>query len=149
MKLKILPALVCVLFCFAVPAAAQKVAANNPDVISVLKKYDDAWNGKYRAAVDKILAPEYIYFSSTGGMTSRKRTLEFLVSPGYKLDFVERSEITSYRTGDTVVISSRWKGKGTYDKEEINDDQRCSLIFSKLKGQWKLASEHCTQISGR
>ncbi len=102
-------------------------------MISVLKKYDDAWNSKDQAAVDKILAPEYIYFSSTGGTTLRKRTLEFLVSPGYKLTFVERSEIMSYRTGDTVVISSRWKGKGTYDKRR--DQRRPAVQPDPFKGK--------------
>ena len=142
-EINIVFALVCVLFCFDIPAVAQT------DVLSALKKYDDAWNSKDRAGVDKMLAPEYIYFSSTGGMTTRQRTLEFLASPEYKLTFVERSEIVAYRTGDTVVISSRWRGKGAYGKEEINDDQRCSLIFSKVKGAWKLASEHCTQIAAK
>jgi hypothetical protein len=30
--------------------------------------------------------------------------------------------------------------------EKINDDQRCSLVFVKVKREWKLAAEHCTQI---
>src|ERR1044072_93293 len=127
-------------------AAAQ---ANDTSVMAALDKYDKAWNGKDQKTVDKILAPDYIYFSSTGGTTSRRRTLEFLVSPDYKLTFVERSEIKNFLTGDTAIVSSRWKGKGTYGKEEINDDQRCSLVFSKIKGSWKLASEHCTQIAAK
>ena len=58
----------------------------------------------------------------------------------------ERSEIKTFRTGDTVVVSSRWRGKGTYNEEPINDDQRCSLVFGKEGKDWKLLSEHCTQI---
>ena len=51
--------------------------------------------------------------------------------------------------GDTVIVSSRWKGKGKYGKTEINDDQRCGQVFVRSGGKWKLLSEHCTQIVSR
>jgi ketosteroid isomerase-like protein len=112
-----------------------------------LAEYDTAWNRKDVAAVSQILTDDYVYFSSTGGLTDRKGTLNFLSSPDYKLSFVERSEIKILSKSKIVaVVSSRWKGRGTYGKEEINDDQRCGLIFAKQQKRWKLLSEHCTQI---
>ena len=112
-----------------------------------LTAYDSAWNKKDVAGVSRVLADEYVYFSSTGSLTDRKRTLEFLASPDYKLTFVERSEIRVLSNDNKVaVFSSRWKGRGTYGKEEINDDQRCGLVFVKSGKNWKLLSEHCVQI---
>jgi len=136
--------LVCSAF-LAVDGQVRKDTAQ-ADVLRLLKTYDDAWNKKDARTVDKILTPNYIYFNSEGGITTRRGTLDFLVSPKYNLTFVERSEIESYRSGETVVVSSRWKGKGTYNKELINDDQRCGLVFAKIKDEWKLAAEHCVQI---
>lgn len=116
-------------------------------VRNALTEYDSAWNKKDVAAVSRILADDYVYFSSTGGLTTRKATLEFLASPDYKLTFVERTEITILsQDGDVAIVSSRWKGKGTYGKEEINDDQRCGLVFVRRAKLWKLLSEHCAQI---
>lgn len=109
--------------------------------------YDEAWNKKNVDEVSKILMDGYVYFSSTGGLTDRKATLEFLGSPDYKLTFVERSEVKIVsKTERVAVVSSRWKGRGTYGKEQINDDQRCGLVFVKEHKTWKLFSEHCTQI---
>ena len=118
------------------------------DVINnAVTAYDNAWNKKNVGDVSKILADDYVYFSSTGSLTDRKKTLEFLASPEYKLTFVERSEIKILsRTDRIAVVSSRWKGRGTYGKEEINDDQRCGLVFVKENKSWKLLSEHCAQI---
>ena len=115
-----------------------------------LADYDKAWNKKDLSGVSKVLAGDYVYFTSTGGLTDRKRTLEFLASPDYKLTFVERSEVVlqSYRA-DIAIISSRWKGRGTYGKDVINDDQRCGLVFIKEEKIWKLLAEHCTQIASR
>src|SRR5215831_19961820 len=125
------------LLCFGVSAQTKQ-----PDqVLETLKKYDEAWNKKDVTTVDKILAAEYVYFSSTGTITSRQKTLEFLMSPKYHLTFAERTEIKTFRTVDTVIVSSRWKGKGTYNDDMINDDQRCSLVFAKQSKAWKLVSE--------
>ena len=127
--------------------AAQAQGDFDPSIKKALKEYDAAWNIKDVAAVSRILADDYVYFSSTGGLTDRKATLNFLASPDYKLTFVERSEIKVLSsTNGVAVVSSRWKGRGTYGKEEINDDQRCGLVFVKQGKVWKLLSEHCAQI---
>ena len=121
--------------------------AREASVRNALAEYDAAWNRKDQNGVSRVLAEDYVYFSSTGGLTDRKKTLEFLVSPDYKLTVVERSEITVLSATDRVaVMSSRWKGRGSYGKEEINDDQRCGLVFVKSGKAWKLLSEHCAQI---
>ena len=123
------------------------IVAQEAAVRKVLADYDNAWNKKDVAAVSRILTDDYVYFSSTGGLTDRRATLEFLSSPDYNLTFVERSEIKLLSKSDVVaVFSSRWKGKGTYGKEAIDDDQRCGLVFVKHGKVWKLLSEHCTQI---
>jgi ketosteroid isomerase-like protein len=116
-----------------------------------INDYDSAWNRKDVAGVSRVLADDYAYFSSTGGITDRRGTLEILGSPEYKLNFSERTEVVllSSSLRNVIVVSSRWKGRGTYGKETIDDDQRCGLVFVKEDGTWKLLSEHCTQIVAR
>lgn len=127
-------------------SADDKYAA----VTRVLRDYDTAWNSKDVRGVSRILAPDYMYFSSTGGLIDRKRTLEFLSSPDYNLTFAERTEISFVsmlsRDLTVAILSSRWKGRGIFGKEEINDDQRCGMVFVRHAKRWKLLSEHCTQI---
>jgi ketosteroid isomerase-like protein len=131
-------------------SSAQAVDNFPAGLKAALQKYDLAWNKKDVAGVSKILADDYKYFSSTGGITDRKKTLKFLASPDYKLTFVERTEVNLESVGarrSVAIISSRWKGRGTYGKEVINDDQRCGLVFVKENNEWKLLSEHCVQIT--
>jgi len=141
-------ALLALLYAFASGAAyGQTGDALSASIKKALAEYDTSWNKKDVTAVSRVLADDYVYFSSTGGLTDRKRTLDFLGSPDYKLTFVERTEIKVLSRSDGVaVVSSRWKGRGTYGKEEINDDQRCGLVFVRQRKQWMLLSEHCTQI---
>lgn len=131
---------------FGTNAFAQKSDKQIENVLQTLKKYDEAWNKKDAKTVGEILDAQYIYFSSVGGLSTRQESLDFLVSPKYILTFVERSEIKTFQSGETVVVSSRWKGKGSYSGGEINDDQRCGQVFVKSGKNWKLFSEHCVQI---
>lgn len=137
-----------ILFLSLSAVTASLAQSKDPDAITkALTDYDNAWNKKDVTAVSRSLAADYVYFSSTGGLTDRKATLDFLASPDYKLTFVERTEIKVLSKSDVVaVVSSRWKGRGTYGKEEINDDQRCGLVFVREGKAWKLLSEHCAQV---
>ena len=96
--------------------------------------------------IERILAPEYVYFSSKGDVRSRQSLLDELLSPKYVLVSAERSEINVYVTLGTAVVSSRWKGQGTYDGRQFRDDQRCSIVLVRNKQDWLVLAEHCTQI---
>lgn len=130
-------------------AFSQSNNAFETEIKRVVADYDNAWNKKDVKAVSNFLADDYVYFTSLGGTSDRKSTIEFLSSPDYKLTFVERSEIVVHTKGGTAVVSSRWKGRGTWKEGEINDDQRCGQIFVKEKKTWKLLSEHCVQIASK
>ncbi len=144
------------IFCFAIiflavwltpnSALSQSNNAFEAEIKRVVADYDNAWNKKDVKTVSSFLADDYVYFTSLGGTSDRKRTIEFLSSPDYKLTFVERSEIVVHTKSGTAVVSSRWKGRGTWKNEEINDDQRCGQVFVKEKKGWKLLTEHCVQI---
>ena len=100
-------------------------------------------------ALDKILAPEYAYFSSLGGVSDLAKTRETVASPGYRLERGERSEIATYRIGTTVVVSTRWQGAGVFDGKPFQDDQRCSVVVGFADGRGRVLSEHCTNIPSK
>jgi ketosteroid isomerase-like protein len=125
---------------------AQTKQSEEEDISRFVERYDNAWNHKDTAAIERILAPDYVYFSSKGQVRSRQFLLEELLSPKYKLVSAERNEVKVYLTLGTAVVSSRWKGHGTYDGQEFHDDQRCSIVLARGKQGWLVLSEHCTQI---
>ena len=136
-----------VLVLLAVAGATAQSQTKDAAVAKALSDYDNAWNRKDVTRVSQMLAPDYVYFSSTGGLTDRKATLEFLGRSDYKLSFVERTEVKILsRSAQVAVVSSRWKGKGTFGNETIDDDQRCGLVFVRRGNGWNLLSEHCAQI---
>jgi ketosteroid isomerase-like protein len=127
-------------------SSAQTKNSHEDEITRLVEKYDDAWNHKDAAMVDRLLAPDYVYFSSKGQVRSRQSLFDEFLSPKYTLVSAIRSEVKVYRSSDTAVVSSRWKGNGTYDGKEFHDDQRCSIVLSREKPGWMILSEHCTQI---
>ncbi len=125
------------------------LASPTPEEIrAVIRTYDAAWNRRDTATVAATLAEDYVYFGSDGRVVPRTETLAFLISPTYLLEAAERSELeVAHATPTTVVVSSRWRGHGTWQGQRFSDDQRCSLVLDHATGRWRLLAEHCTQIA--
>jgi ketosteroid isomerase-like protein len=116
-------------------------------VEAVIRAYDAAWSARDSIAVDSMLAPEYVYLSSRGRVVSRAQTLALLSSPQYVLQRAERTELEAHVTATTAVVASRWRGSGSYRGAPFTDDQRCSLVLVRAAEGWRIAAEHCTQLS--
>jgi ketosteroid isomerase-like protein len=118
------------------------------DLVSALvTAYDRAWNSRDTATVRRILVPDYQYFTSRGGVESRDAALGILASPEYQLERARRSEVAVRLTGPVAIVSSRWKGTGTYRGERFTDDQRCGQVWLRTGRTWQVLSEHCVQIA--
>jgi Domain of unknown function (DUF4440) len=119
-------------------------------VAQLIAQYDSAWNQRDASAVSRLLAPEYKYSTSQGGVRSRAETLALLSDPDYRLEDANRSEIAvSLRgslIGSAAVVSSRWLAHGTYRGHAFKDDQRCSQTWRQMSQTWQLLSEHCVQM---
>jgi ketosteroid isomerase-like protein len=135
------------LFVLGPPATAQRAGSGLDSVTALVTAYDQAWNSRDTATVRRILAPDYQYFTSRGGVESRAAALEILASPEYQLQQASRSEVAVRITGPVAVVSSRWKGTGTYRRERFTDDQRCGQVWLRTSRTWQLLSEHCVQIA--
>ena len=87
-------------------ASAQGKQTQEADIARFIESYDNAWNHKDAAAIERILAPDYVYFSSKGQVRSRQSLLEEFLSPKYNLASAERTELKAYLTMDTAVVYS-------------------------------------------
>ncbi len=117
------------------------------EALKVVARYDDAWIRKDLPAIGRLLAPEYVYFSSKGGVSDLAATRALLSSEGYRLDRGQREDLKAYRFGETVVVSSHWTGAGVLDGKPFTDDQRCSVVVAFSGGSPRLLSEHCTSLT--
>lgn len=116
------------------------------EVIKVIKSFDDGWRTKNLYEVDAALAPGYIYFTRSGGTFSRDSVVQTAGSPSYTLDSMVRKEFFVQLQGNTAIVSTRWIGKGMYRGVAFDEDQRCSIVVTKINNRVEILSEHCTPI---
>lgn len=105
--------------------------------------YDSAWQAKDSVRVASLLASDYTYLTSTGDLTSRAKTLEFLTDPTYHLTQVVRSDIRVAIAGPVARVTSRWEGRGEYQGRSVLDDQTCGQTWVWRDDRWLLFTEYC------
>lgn len=128
------------------PSGEEELSAS--EVLSTIRAYDEAWAAKDTATVRDFLTGSYTYFNSSGGVRSGDWMLrELLGHPGYQLDDSDRTELQVTVYGTAAVVSSRWRGEGSYNGQPVRDDQRCSLVVVRDGVKLKVAAEHCTEIA--
>lgn len=129
------------------PACAPAADATKADDIrTITAQLDSAWWAHDTAAVARMMSPSYTYFSSHGDVVPRAEFLAFLKEPTYTLEYADRSEVEPRFDGNTALVSTRWRGRGSWKGETFVDDQRCSMVWHRAFDGWRLMSEHCTQI---
>jgi len=93
-----------------------------------------------------VLAPGYIYFPRSGGVFSREGGVQPAGSPPYTLDSVDRTDFIVALFENTAIVSTRWRGRGIYQGQPFDENQRCSITVTKVKDKVQILSEHCTPI---
>lgn len=133
----------------AAALAACNGAGNSPTprdeaaLRAAIAAYDSAWLAKDAAVIERIVLPDYLYFSSQGGLDDRSAMLGFLADTSYALTRSRRTEVQLTFAGPVARASSRWEGEGRYRGEPVVDDQTCGMTWIREDGVWRLFTEHC------
>ena len=116
------------------------------EAAAAIDRFDQAWYQKDSTAVDSILAPYYISFTQSGGVFDRANLVRTAGSPSYRLESMNRDQVSIVIQGNTAVVNTIWTAKGIYNDTEFNDRQRCSVTLVKQGGKVSILSEHCTPV---
>ena len=130
----------------ACQSCQQKQVLTKEEVIAAIQRFDKGWKEKNAKAVDSVLSPSYVYFTQSGGTFDRENIVQTAGSSDYKLDTVQRQQFDIKIEGNTAIVNTVWKGKGSYFDAPFNDSQRCSITIIKNNGKVEILSEHCTLI---
>jgi len=121
---------------------AEKITPE--EVADAIRRFDLAWKNKSAPGVDSVLADQYIYFTQSGGVFNRANVVNTAGSSDYLLEAVERKQLSVTISGNTAVVNTTWKGRGSYFGKPFDDYQRCSVTLIKQDGEVRILSEHCT-----
>jgi hypothetical protein len=135
-----------ILIVFVFTSCLKNRVLTEEEVLTVINKFDSGWRNKNLQQVDSVLAPDYVYFTQSGGVFSREGVVQTAGSPAYTLQSMDRSDFTVQLYDNTAIVSTRWRGRGMYKEQPFDENQRCSITIVKLNGKVQILSEHCTPI---
>lgn len=87
------------------------------------QKWNEAWLKKDVAAVQQMMAPDYVYIAPTGQVLDRDAILAIIRSPSYRLKQGTRTEmVVRPLTDDAAALVHRWQGDGAFEGKSFRDD---------------------------
>ena len=137
---------------FCLSLAVMILSCNRKEFITAeeaaaaIHQFDEDWKNKNAEGVDSIVAAHYLYFTQSGGVFDRNSLVKTAGSNDYLLESVLREQVSIIIEGNTAVVNTTWKGRGTYLGKPFDDRQRCSVTLIKDGGKVLILSEHCTPI---
>src|SRR6478672_10513671 len=107
------------------------------EVREVNERWDRAWFEKDAAAVDRLMADDYLFVGPTGLVLDRHAILSVIRSPSYRLEGGGHTEVVVRPVGrEAAVVRHRWRGAGSFEGTPFEDDHRGVRVWEKQAGEW-------------
>jgi ketosteroid isomerase-like protein len=129
-------------------APGLAVAAPLPaDLAAAAHAYDVAQVNGDRAALERLVADDYVLVNGAGQVQDKARLIADYVAPGFKLDPFTIEEPVEKLLGDTALLGGRVNMTG------VDGGQRFALMvrfvdtWAKRDGQWRVVYSQVTRVA--
>lgn len=141
------------LLIFAAAAALAACSPSNgpgsPEAEQSLReanaRYDRAIVAGDRAALEALLAPDYVHIDSQGQVRDRAATLAQHGAGGLRIESPGSEEVAIRWLGDHALVTGRFRGRLNMGENSAPIDERYSSIWQLQDGTWRLRHEHASQ----
>ena len=98
------------------------------------------------AALERILAPEFVATDSDGRLTTRAEGFARRKSGAVKFTAFTQDDYKVQVIGDTAIVTGRMTIKGVRDGKDINSQERFTDTFVRRAGQWQAVATHSSYV---
>ncbi len=118
---------------------------------SLILALEGAWNQAElhhdAAAASAIMADTFISVDHHGKLLNKSQYLADLKDPSYKPEEISNSETNVYVYGDTAIVTSAYRTRGTDNGKPFVHRGRFTDTWIKRNGQWQCIADHETLIN--
>jgi ketosteroid isomerase-like protein len=130
----------------AAPAAA--FAAPLPsDLAAAAHAYDEAQVQGDRAALERLVADDYVLVNGAGQVQDKARLIADYVAPGFKLDPFTIEAPVEKVLGDTALLGGRVNMTGTDGGQRFALTVRFVDTWARRDGQWRVVYSQVTRVA--
>jgi ketosteroid isomerase-like protein len=113
------------------------------------RRYDQAIVAGDRAALEQILASDYVYVTPQAEVRDRAATIALYGSGQARIESPGSEEVTIRWLGDHALVTGRFRGRMVIGASSIPIDERYSSIWSLEGDTWRLRHEHASMTPQR
>ena len=137
---------VAITLALGVPTVA--LAAPLPaDLAAAAHAYDAAQVNGDRAALERLVADDYVLVNGAGQVQDKARLIADYVAPGFKLDPFTIEEPVEKVFGDTALLGGRVDMTGTDGGQRFALVVRFVDTWAKRDGQWRVVYSQVTRVA--
>ena len=130
---------------------AQSKATTSADDKSMVRALESAWNQAEihhdATAVAKIMADTFVSIDHHGTIQNKSQYLAGLKDLSFKPVEIANSETSVYIYGDTAIVTSAYRTKGTDGGKPFVHHGRFTDTWIKRNGEWKCVANQETLIN--
>ena len=124
-------------------ARAQATSATEQEIIKLEQAATDAQFKKDRAALERLLADDYLYTHSNGSVLNKTQEIAESMSSDVQWTDSKLADLKVRIFGDAAVLTGRQTIQGTA-KGYVPGPRRITDIFVKRSGHWQWAGGQAT-----
>jgi ketosteroid isomerase-like protein len=129
-------------------APGLAVAAPLPaDLAAAAHAYDAAQVNGDRAALERLVADDYVLVNGAGQVQDKARLIADYVAPGFKLDPFTIEEPVEKVFGDTALLGGRVNMTGTDGGQRFALVVRFVDTWARRDGQWRVVYSQVTRVA--
>lgn len=136
------------LFAATLAIAAPVLAADdNAEVRAAAKAFDEAQLKGDRAALERFLAPDFLFVRASGRIGDRRDFIDGFTSATQKLEpFTIVDPLFIRASGDVAIVGGEAWIRGTDGGKPIAEHFRYSDTFAKREGRWVVVYTQVTAL---
>ena len=104
-----------------------------------------AWLSADRAALERIIAPEWTITGPNGRTSDRSRVLAQVFDTGvHRIRDLKIDEVKARVFGDAAVVTGRTRGVGEFEGAGYDVVIRFTYVFVRRAGRWQAVASHAS-----
>ena len=132
------------LFCvlFAMQSWTQDRSADGPTILSLEKKWTDAYKRREIGILSNLLAEDFVITVEDGSTYGKEGYITHTADPSVRVDVAEQSESRVRMHGNAAVITGTYHEKGADKGKPYEYRDRFTDVWMKLDGKWQVIASH-------
>lgn len=116
------------------------------EVMKVMRRYVHAYAQNNVAALDRILAEDFVFISSRGIMVTKAQELSDIRSGQMKTKSASVDELEVRVRGNAAVVTGRATLKGVWHGQDFSGHYRVTATWVREAANWRLLAEHTSRL---